>query len=259
MRLLTIIKTYSMKKIIFMLSFIMTITAMNAQIIQSRLLTVDQDNMEKFMEGVAEKTKLYNSKKGQARYLTFQILTGKNAQNFIRMQVSDSIQELDKVDTEGNNWWWKKVGALHKSTGNYMWSMNKDMSYYNENTARVNHRRIIYYNYKDSGEQDFWRFRERVKKAMVASNYEQNMNVLYCNSGCDGNMVQVRFHHKNFTGQNNDYGKPLNDMIAKYDELYGKDAYEQDSKKVDESLMPNGRMIRHQVLMPELSSPANMN
>ena len=54
-----------MKKIIFMLSFIMTITAMNAQIIQSRLLTVDQDNMEKFMEGVAEKTKLYNSKKGK--------------------------------------------------------------------------------------------------------------------------------------------------------------------------------------------------
>ena len=99
MILLTIIKTNSMKKIIFMLSFILTVTAMNAQIIQSRLLTVDQDNMEEFMEGVAEKTKLYNSKKGQDRYLTFQILTGKNAQNFIRMQVSDSIQELDKVDT----------------------------------------------------------------------------------------------------------------------------------------------------------------
>ena len=93
---------------------------------------------------------------------------------------------------------------------------------------------------------------------MVAANFGQNMNVMYCNSGCDGNMVQVRFHHKNFTGQNNDYGKPLTDMIAKYDELYGKDAYEQDSQKVDESLMPNGRMIRHQVLIPELSSPANM-
>ena len=78
---------------------------------------------------------------------------------------------------------------------------------------------------------------------MVASNYVQNMNVLYCNSGCDGNVVQVRFHHKNFTGQSTDYGKPLTDMIAKYDELYGKDAYEQDSQKVDESLEPNGRMI----------------
>ena len=39
-----------MKKIIFMLSFILIATAMNAQIIQSRLLTVDQDNMEEFMQ-----------------------------------------------------------------------------------------------------------------------------------------------------------------------------------------------------------------
>jgi hypothetical protein len=68
---------YQMKKIILTLSFAFAITAMNAQIIQSRLLTVDQENMEEFMEGVAEKTKMYNSKKGQANYLTFQILTGK--------------------------------------------------------------------------------------------------------------------------------------------------------------------------------------
>jgi hypothetical protein len=85
------------------------------------------------------------------------------------------------------------------------------------------------------------------------------MNVLYCNSGCDGNLVQVRFHHKNFAGQSKDYGLSYKNLVEKYNELYGKDAYEQDSQKVDESLLPNGRMVRHQVLVPELSSPANMN
>ena len=60
-----------MKKIIYTLSFILMLSSMNAQIIQSRLLTVEQENMEKFMEGVAQKTKMYNSKKGQTRYLTF--------------------------------------------------------------------------------------------------------------------------------------------------------------------------------------------
>ena len=204
------------------------------------------------MEGVAEKTKIYNSKKGQANYLTFRILTGKNAQNFIRMQVADSIQELDKVDTEGNNWWQKKVGSLHKSIGNYMWSMNEDMSYYVENKERVNHRRIIYYNYKDSGEKDFWRFRERVKKAMVASNFEQNMNVLYCNSGCDGNLVQVRFHHKNFAGQSKDYGLSYKNLVEKYNELYGKESYEDDYLNIQLSVSEN---ISHfQKLLPQLSS-----
>ena len=68
-----------MKKIIYTLSFILMLSSMNAQIIQSRLLTVEQENMEEFMEGVAQKPKMSNSKKGQTRYLTFQILTGKNA------------------------------------------------------------------------------------------------------------------------------------------------------------------------------------
>jgi len=249
-----------MKKIILTLSFVFAITIMSAQVlIQSRLLVVEEENMEAFFEGVADKTKKYNSKKGQARYLTFQILTGNNAYNFVRMQVADSIQEFDNVDTKGNNYWRNKVGSLHKSVGNRIWSMNEEMSYYVENKERVNHRRILYYNYDDAEEKDFWRFRERVKKAMVESNYGQNMNVLYCNSGCDGNVVQVRFHHKNFTGQINDYGKPYTKLLKKYNELYGKDAYEQDSQKFDESLMPNGRKIRHQVLIPKLSSPAKMN
>ncbi len=35
-----------MKKIIYTLSFILMVTSINAQIIQSRLLTVEQENME---------------------------------------------------------------------------------------------------------------------------------------------------------------------------------------------------------------------
>ena len=49
-----------------MLSFIMTITAMNAQIIQSRLLTVDQDNMEKFMETISTNGRSHDPQKPQA-------------------------------------------------------------------------------------------------------------------------------------------------------------------------------------------------
>ena len=39
-------------------------------------------------------------------------------------------------------------------------------------------------------------------------------------------------------------------MIEKYNELYGNDAYEQDGNKVDESLMPDGRRIRHLMFLP---------
>jgi len=92
---------------------------------------------------------------------------------------------------------------------------------------------------------------------MEASNYEHRMGVWVCQSGCDGNIVMVRFHHKDFAGQRADYGEPLANMIAKYNELYGEDAYEQDSEKVDASLVENGRIIRHYRLRPEMSSPRN--
>ena len=136
-------------------------------------------------------------------------------QNFISMQVVDSINKFDIVDTEGNNYWQNKVGSLHKSKGNRIWSMSNEMSYYVEKNERVNHRRILYYNFNDSGAKDFWRFRERVKKAMVESKCGQNMNVLYCNSGCDENIVQVRFYHKNFTRQSKNYGLSCTKLVEK--------------------------------------------
>jgi hypothetical protein len=73
-------------------------------------------------------------------------------------------------------------------------------------------------------------------------------------TGCEGNVVQVRFHHDGFTGQSSDYGEPLQNMIAKYNELYGEDAYEQDSNSVDATLVDNSRIIRHHEIIPELSS-----
>ena len=41
----------------YTLSFILMVTSINAQIIQSRLLTVDQENMEEFFEGLHKKQK----------------------------------------------------------------------------------------------------------------------------------------------------------------------------------------------------------
>ena len=61
--------------------------------------------MEKFMSAVANKTKLYNSKEGQPRYITFQILTGPEAQNFVRMQYAPKVEDFDKIDKVGNAYW----------------------------------------------------------------------------------------------------------------------------------------------------------
>ena len=250
-----------MKKIILLFLAILTSVPVVAQentprewSFRSRVLQVNQGDVAAFEKAVAKKTEMYNSKEDQPRWVTFRILSGPQANNYLRMQLTTDISDFDNEDIKGNAYWEKTVGPLHTSLGNRYWVRNNWSSYVPENTQSQSLRRIIYYNYKDSGEQDFWRFRGRVKKAMTESGYSSRMSVLVCNSGCIGNVVQVRFHHDGFVGQASDYGDPLQNMIAKYNELFGDDSYEQDSGKVDASLEDNGRSIRHHEIIPELSS-----
>lgn len=244
-----------MKKITITFLLILFVSSLSAQVGQARILEVKDGHMDKFMSGVAKKTQMYNNSEDSEKFYTFQILTGPNATDFIRVRWMESMNELDNpVDADELAYWNKNARPHYTEGAARIWSRNANLSHVPEESGNTNLRRVIYYNYKDSGEQDFWRFRQRVKKAMVESGYGSAMNVLGCASGCNGNWVQVRFHHDGYAGQSADYGEPLQAMIEKYNELYGNDAYEQDSDKVDATLMPEGRRIRHLMLMPEMSS-----
>lgn len=244
-----------MKKITITLLLILFVSSLTAQVGQARILEVKDGHMDKFMSGVAKKTQMYNNSEDSEKFYTFQILTGPNATDFIRVRWMESMNELDNpVDADELAYWNKNARPHYTEGAARIWSRNANLSHVPEESGNTNLRRVIYYNYKDSGEQDFWRFRQRVKKAMVESGYGSAMNVLGCASGCNGNWVQVRFSHDGYEGQSADYGEPLQAMIDKYNELYGNDAYEQDSDKVDATLMPEGRRIRHLMLMPEMSS-----
>ena len=131
-----------MKKILFGLIVSITISV-NGQYLQSRLLKVNQSDAAKFEAAVEEKTKLYNSKEGQPRYLTFKILTGPYAQNYVRMQYADDLSEFDAIDKVGNDYWFKTTGKLHVSEGNRIFSRNAEATYSPEGAERVNHRGIL--------------------------------------------------------------------------------------------------------------------
>jgi len=244
-----------MRKLLSILFLFLFVSSINAQVGQSRLLEVKEGQMEKFVNGVSKKTKMFNDSEGSDKFYTFEILTGPNAQDFIRVRWMESITDLDNpIDPDELAYWNKNARPYYTEGAARIWSRNANLSYTPEGSDSADLRRVIYYNYKDSGEQDFWRFRQRVRKAMEESGYGSAMNVLWCASGCNGNWVQVRFHHDGYAGQDSDYGEPLQAMIEKYNELYGNDAYEQDSDKVDESLMPEGRRIRHLMLRRDMSS-----
>ena len=115
---------------------------------------------------------------------------------------------------------------------------------------------MLIYNYKDSGEEDFWRFRERVVAARQAMDTapKGSMHSVVCASGCNGNVALILFEYESWEDQQKYNQENLPKMIEKYNELYGNDAYEQDGSKVDKALTENGRGRVHLRFIPEASS-----
>ena len=157
-----------MKKITITLLLILFVSSLSAQVGQARILEVKDGQMDKFMSGVAKKTQMYNNSEDSEKFYTFQILTGPNATDFIRVRWMESMNELDNpVDADELSYWNKNARPYYTEGAARIWSRNANLSHVPEDSGNTNLRRVIYYNYKDSGEQDFWRFRQRVKKAMV--------------------------------------------------------------------------------------------
>ena len=102
-----------MKKITITLFLILFVSSLTAQVGQSRILEVKDGQMDKFMSGVAKKTQMYNNSEDSAKFFTFQILTGPNATDFIRVRWMESIDELDNpVDAEELSYWNKVARPL---------------------------------------------------------------------------------------------------------------------------------------------------
>jgi hypothetical protein len=227
--------------------------------ITTRTIEVKDGQMDKFIEMAGKKTKKYNNEEGSASFFTYEILTGSNAGKIWRMRAA-SAEYMDNwdVNSEESKYWQKNVGPYINNgsvNGMYMWNYVGPMSH-NVDSEGQNHTMVLSYRFKDSGEQDFWRFRERVVAARKAmeNTPKGSMHTVYCTSGCNGNLALILFEYESFTDQQRYNQEELPKMIEKYNELFGNDAYEQDGDKVDQSLVENGRGRIHMRFIPEASS-----
>lgn len=247
------------KSMSFVVAFFLATTTM-AQVAISRTLTIKEGEQAKFMELAAKKTKKFNAKKGQPAYYTFSIETGPDTGKLWRVQVANEMGDFDKVDTQGNKYWMDTVGDLHRSNNTQHWWYNQEMSYVSNPSELNTLSRMIFYTVGATGGDKFWRFRERVAIAMKAAKLPFTMNVWVCGSGCNGNVVLVSFSHKNYADQWKKNSEDFPKLVEKYNELFGKDAYEEDNAGINASLEKLwGRRIVHMNFLPELSSPPNMN
>ncbi len=89
-----------MKKIFLLLLTTLFVGSLNAQFGQSRVLEVKEGHMAKFVDGVEKKTQKYNRSEGSAKFYTFQILTGPNATDFVRVRWMESLASFKEKSPE---------------------------------------------------------------------------------------------------------------------------------------------------------------
>ncbi len=241
-------------RIFLSLVTILSFSFANTQVAVTRVLDVKPGQIDKMMEGVAKKTKMFNSGADDAQWYTFQILSGANAQDLWRVQMAENLAELDNVDIEGNAYWRKIVGDLHESGATRRWSKANSASYTPKGSELKPLTRALFFNFDPTKSDDFWNFRVRLANAHEEAGTPITMDTWGCSSGCNGSGAVVFYYFKDYADQTA-ANEQIQIAVDKYNELYGNDAYEYDLEKMIGSLMPNGQKIRDLMFLPELSSP----
>lgn len=230
------------------------------QTAMSRTIEVKEGQMSKFIEMAGKKTKKFNGPDANTQFYTWRILTGPNAGKIWRVEVGESLASFEEnpYDSPGGQYWQKNVSSTIKDNNSgrtVIWGRANPASWSPDEPTGDLMRRAIFYTYKSSHEDDFWRYRQRIAEARKAHN-DQTLpatSVWWCGSGCDGNTVVVFFAHADFEDALSDQQKNQA-LWDKYDELYGEGSHEQDVDRMIQSLEPNSQRIRHLMLIPEASS-----
>lgn len=248
-----------MKKLITLIAFFFVLSTYG-QTAMSRTIDVKEGQMDKFIQMAGKKTKMYNGSDADTQFYTWRILTGPNAGKIWRVEVGESLAsfDTDPYSSSGGKYWQKNVAptiANNNVTRTVTWQRAEGASWSPDSPTNDLMRRAIFYTYKESHEQDFWRYRTRIVEARKAFNDQSRpaTSTWWCGSGCDGPTVVVFFSHSDYEDQLND-SQGNQALWDKYDEIYGDGAHEQDVNRMVQSLTENGQRIRHLMLIPDASS-----
>jgi hypothetical protein len=245
-----------MKKIL-LFQLLFCVTVLSAQYTQTRVLHVKSENVTQFEEAVAKKTKMFNGPQSEDRFLTFKILSGPNANQYMRVRFEANLSGFDSIDKKGYNYWKQNVMPFYVEGRVAFWSKIPSMSYNMKDGGWGPLKAISFVAVNRLKIGDFRTFRTRLSKAYEKVGRDYNLSVLRCVSGGDyAQLFQIRRNFMSFEHQENS-GKDRIKVREAYNSLYGENSFQGDYEKYSKSLIMTHR--RHHELMPELSSGTASN
>jgi len=243
-----------MKKIILMLVLTFTFSSVMAQMTWMSAYKVDPLKMKDAKSAIASKTNKFNSKVDGELIYTYEILAGDRANYLVRSGFAQSMAQFDSYGNKGLDFWMENVAPLMSNVGGTEYFSYSTEASYDDAEVGVNKIwKVLHYNVKRNSGPDFWKYRTRVAKAAEKVG-DISLNVWAGSLGGPSGHVIVGYGNKDMSGIDNE-SETWPKVINAYNELFGEDSFEIDSKAFNNSLEMWGNFSEVWRWLPELSSP----
>ena len=255
-----------MKNFLLLFILIFSSTSVIGQAISIRYITAKKGENSQLREALKTKTQKYNTKDNEPKIYTFAVRASQKGKlsTYVRLTYAPTLGELS-VGGSGQpgmmDYWMKNVDVhISSSSSNEIFTLRKSATHNDALGTEKPMRRVFHYNIKHGEQDNFWKIRDNLPKAIEKSGVDLDINSFNSFAGGSRQHARIVVFGKDLasfeSGSGN--GSKIKDS---YNEIYGNNSWDDDWELHNKSLLNGaygngwGNSVELLEFIPELSSP----
>ena len=252
----------------FLLLFILffSSTSVIGQAISIRYITAKKGENSQLREALKTKTQKYNTKDNEPKIYTFAVRASQKGKlsTYVRLTYAPTLGELS-VGGSGQpgmmEYWMKNVDVhISSSSSNEIFTLRKSATHNDALGTEKPMWRVFHYNIKHGEQDNFWKIRDNLPKAIEKSGVDLDINSFNSFAGGSRQHARIVVFGKDLASFESGSGNGSKIKDA-YNEIYGNNSWEDDWELHNKSLLNGaygngwGNSVELLEFIPELSSP----
>ena len=255
-----------MKNFLLLFILIFSSTSVIGQAISIRSITAKKGENSQLREALKTKTQKYNTKDNEPKIYTFAVRASQKGKlsTYVRLTYAPTLGELS-VGGSGQpgmmEYWMKNVDVhISSSSSNEIFTLRKSATHNDALGTEKPMRRVFHYNIKHGEQDNFWKIRDNLPKAIEKSGVDLDINSFNSFAGGSRQHARIVVFGKDLASFESGSGNGSKIKDA-YNEIYGNNSWDDDWELHNKSLLNGaygngwGNSVELLEFIPELSSP----
>ena len=255
-----------MKNFLLLFILIFSSTSVIGQAISIRYITAKKGENSQLREALKTKTQKYNTKDNEPKIYTFAVRASQKGKlsTYVRLTYAPTLGGLS-VGGSGQpgmmEYWMKNVDVhISSSSSNEIFTLRQSATHNDAIGTEKRMRRVFHYNIKHGEQDNFWKIRDNLPKAIEKSGVDLDINSFNSFAGGSRQHARIVVFGKDLASFESGSGNGSKIKDA-YNEIYGNNSWDDDWELHNKSLLNGaygngwGNSVELLEFIPELSSP----